>query len=199
MSENKKINIDKYKDKKVLIPKKSGAMFVLFDWLKTLLPLIGVAFIISTFFVRISTVNGLSMAQTLHDEDRLVMTNYYVSQPEYGDIVIISHGQHLQEPIVKRVIATQGQKIDIDYDKNVVYIDDKPIDEPYINEQDLIDFGFDNNNIVVPEDMIFVMGDNRNNSLDSRSEDVGLIPVSDVIGKAEVIFYPLDRIQYLYD
>ena len=191
--ENKKVT-----NNKIVIPKEKGFSFLMFDWFKVLLPILTIAFCVCTFVFKISTVSGLSMADTLHNNDKLIMTNYYQTEPQSGDIVIISHGQQFKEPLVKRVIATQGQKIVINYEDDTVKVDGKTIDESYIYEKDMKDLGFTNNSITVPQDMVFVMGDNRNNSLDSRSDEVGLIPVKDVIGKAQVIVSPINRIQYLY-
>ncbi len=138
------------------------------------------------------------MDNTLNDGDKLLVTTFS-NDVEYGDIIIISHGQHYSEPIVKRVIATEGQEVKIDYDKDIVTVDGVVLEEDYIAEADMSRTSeqiYDN--VKVPEGMVFVMGDNRNHSLDSRSEEVGLIYEDDIVGKAEFIVFPFDRFSSLY-
>lgn len=137
-------------------------------------------------------VSGTSMYPTLEHAQPLIVwrLNY---TPAQGDIVIvdISDLRDESEDIVKRVIATEGQTVDIDYDTNTVYVDGVALAEDYINNNDG-DTDYDvmmettdmvYNHVTVPEGCIFVMGDNRNYSLDSRFEEIGFIDVEDVIGK----------------
>ncbi len=179
-------------------PKVVGYQTVAFEFLKSILPALSIVVLVLIFIVRISFVDGKSMENTLQDNDVLIVTNF-LYDAQIGDVVTVSHGQEYEEAIVKRVIATEGQSVKIDYENDTVAVDGIVIDEPYIKEvdmvkstNDVIDF------IVVPEDMIFVMGDNRNNSSDSRSKEIGLINVDDVIGKAQCVVFPFNRIQYLY-
>ena len=179
-------------------PKIKGLHSTIFDALKAVVPIIGIISILLLFFVRISFVDGASMQNTLQDRDVLIVTNF-LYEPKVGDIITASHGQQFDEPIIKRVIATQGQSVKIDYEKDVVAVDGVIIDEPYIKEKDMIK---SNNDVVdftiVPKGMVFVMGDNRNNSSDSRTSMIGLIDKNNVIGKAQYVMCPFNRLKYLY-
>ena len=156
--------------------------------------------LILTFFVRQVTVSGGSMNDTLQDQDRLLVTNFMYT-PQNGDIIIISHGNVYSDPIIKRVIAVGGQRLDINYDTNEVIVDGVVQYEPYIkgrtrqlsNSVSLEDY-----NNIIPEGYVFVMGDNREGSLDSRSKDIGLIPVNNIIGKAQFRFAPFDKFGTVY-
>lgn len=181
-------------DSKYIIKTKSASNWV-FDWTKTIIFAIFIVLFVLAFIFRIVNVDGGSMNNTLLNKDKLFVTSF-MYEPEDGDIVIISHGQHLDEPIVKRVIATSGQTLKIDFKKEQVYVDGKLIDEPYVSSQ-LVE-GTAKIPEIIPEGKIFVMGDNRKSSLDSRYNRVGLIDKSDVIGKAQFIIYPLNRAEYLY-
>ena len=115
------------------------------------------------------------------------------------DIVVISHGAEYKKPIIKRVIATEGQTLELDYENEKIIVDGIEISEPYIKGT-TFSGNYGNNVIpsVIPEGKIFVMGDNRQVSLDSRSTEIGLIDVKDVIGKAQVVAFPFDHFGYLY-
>lgn len=165
--------------------------------------------LIFTYFFRLATVDGVSMENTLHTGERLI-TYKFEYEPECGDIVVISCnssvrlddngqpviGKGMKKVIVKRVIATGGQTLDIDFERGAVYVDGKMIDEPYITGLTHMDGGAFTGQypITIPEGYIFVMGDNRAVSKDSRYEEVGLIPVEDVIGKAVMRIAPLKKI-----
>ena len=138
--------------------------------------------VIFVFFFRFAGVDGTSMIPTLGDSDWLMVSSRMYDDPQYKDIVIITQPNYYHEPIVKRVIATGGQTVDIDAEKGIVYVDGAALDEPYINEPTytLYDVQFP---LTVPEGMLFVMGDNRNNSADSRTTKIGLIDERYVLGK----------------
>ena len=173
---------------------------LLFEWAGAIFTALIVVLLILTFFVRQVTVSGGSMNDTLKNDDRLLVTNFMYT-PKNGDIVIISHGSSYSDPIVKRVIAVGGQRLDINYDTNEVIVDGVVQYEPYIkgktrqlsNSISLEEYGN-----IIPEGYIFVMGDNREGSLDSRSKDIGLIPVSNVIGKAQLRIIPFDTFGSVY-
>jgi signal peptidase I len=141
-----------------------------------------IIFLIFTFLFRTSQVNGDSMNPNLVNGDR-VLVRVFAYEPEYGDVVIISQPNALELNLVKRVIATEGQTVSIDADKGIVYVDGVALDEPYTLEKTYISGEWDYP-ITVPEGCVFVMGDNRNNSTDSRFKMVGFIQKDYIVGKA---------------
>lgn len=175
--------------------KKSEGTASLYDWVHSLVFAVAIVVIILTFFLRLVDVSGTSMVPTLKHQDKVIVTNFFYT-PSDGDIIVISHGAEYADPIIKRVIATEGQTLSIDFDKGKVKVDGKVIDEPYIQ-------GFTHAEDaeipkVIPKGKVFVMGDNRGVSLDSRSKEIGLIDVNDIIGKAQVVVFPFNHIKYLY-
>ncbi|MBR2875791.1 MAG: signal peptidase I [Clostridia bacterium] len=145
--------------------------------------------IIFTFAFRLVGVVGQSMESTLHENDWLItmQRDKYVR----GDIVVITEPNFFNEPLIKRVIATGGQVVDIDYASSTVYVDGEALNEPYINESfivenyDDVDFPY-----TVPEGKLFCMGDNRNHSTDSRSNRIGAVDERYILGKAVVRLLP---------
>ena len=165
-----------------------------FDWLGSLFMALVVVLLVMTFGFRIIDVDGKSMEPTLIDTDKVVITDLFYT-PHDGDIVIISHAEEYQKPLVKRVIATAGQELRLDYDNNAVYVDGKKLDEPYIQGATVRgNIPEDQINGIVPEGKVFVMGDNRGISLDSRYSTIGFIDEELIIGKAQ-----LDVIPHTYD
>ena len=140
---------------------------------------------------RIVIVSGPSMMQTLQNGDRLiVLSNAVYKNPKAGDIIVASKDSFKDgEPIIKRVIATEGQKVDIDFKTGLVYVDDKVLYEPYINTPTNLYEGVDFP-LIVDEGCLFVMGDNRNDSKDSRSVEIGLIDRREILGKAIFLVIP---------
>ena len=181
--------------------KKRSALQAVYDYLEVFCYALATMMVLFLFVFRLVTVDGDSMRTTLTDGDRLIISNLFYT-PETGDIVVINPENHgdADEPIIKRVIATEGQKVLIDYANWEVYVDGVKLNEPYIVDMMRIEkqrFGEDKamNGTNVPkykqeftvgEDKVFVMGDNRNNSKDSRSDDYGEMGVNRILGK--VIF-----------
>lgn len=163
----------------------------LYEWVQALVCSVVAVVMLFTFAVRLIGVDGRSMVPTLQNGDRLlVLTSLLNNDYQYGDIVILRKGAFSGgEPIVKRVIATEGQTVDIDFEKGIVYINGAPLEEDYINEPTYTEEGtvFP---LTVPENSIFVMGDNRNNSSDSRSSLLGTVDTRYVIGKAVFLLFP---------
>lgn len=143
--------------------------------------IVGLAFI---FLFRTVGVEGSSMYPTLHDKDRIILSAFVI-EPKTGDIVVTcqpSAFSYIESTLVKRVIATEGQSVDIDFTEGIVYVDGVALDEPYVNELTHDRESFEP--LTVPEDYVFVMGDNRNASTDSRDYRVGLIREDYIMGKA---------------
>ena len=143
--------------------------------------IIAVTFIF-TFLFKISSVNGPSMLDSFHNGDRVFITAAGY-QPKYGDVVIISQPNQYNEVLIKRIIAVGGQTVDVDATAGTVTVDGKVLYEPYIREQTLTQ-GNMNFPLTVPEGYVFVMGDNRNHSTDSRYKSIGLIDERYIMGKA---------------
>lgn len=137
--------------------------------------------IIFTFFFKISTVSGESMENTLHHADRLIISSI-VTDVEYGDVVVTSQPNIFDKVLIKRVIAVGGQTVWFDEETKQTIVDGKPLDEPYIKEEMEYTPAMDKL-FTVPEGKIFVMGDNRNNSSDSRDAFVGMIDENYIVGK----------------
>ena len=143
------------------------------------------------FMFRVVVVSGPSMKNTLVSGDFLLVLNQtFYHNPKSGDIVVASKDSFKNgEPIIKRVIATEGQTVDIDFAAGIVYVDGVALEEDYTatptNEEEGMIFP-----LTVEENCIFVMGDNRNSSKDSRNPDIGLIDKREVLGKAIFLLYP---------
>jgi len=162
----------------------------LYFWLQTFTAIL-VAFILSVLFLgKITNVDGSSMVPTLQEGDKLLLQSVGYT-PCQGDIVVLTkYFDAAQGPIVKRVIATGGQHIRIDYEENVVYVDDQPLSEPYLAEP-MREPGYPHQSeLLVPEGTIFVMGDNRNGSADSRDLTLGVVDERYILGRVRMILFP---------
>ena len=173
----------------------SGFTKSCYEWVEALVTAIVVVVIIFTFIFRVVNVSGESMMNTIHDNDKVLITNLFYT-PEPGDIVVIAHNNDMNEPIIKRVIAVGGQTLKINFDTGEVYVDGVLLHEEYIREP-TTNPGDMEIPEVIPEGYVFVMGDNRNDSTDSRYKKVGLVDVHNILGKAQMIIYPFDRIKGL--
>ena len=162
----------------------------LYEWVQALVCSVLAVVLLFTFVIRLIGVDGRSMVPTLQDGDRLLVVNSLLDEEyEYGDIVVLRKESFLEDPIVKRVIATEGQTVDIDFSTGSVYVDGMLLKEDYINELTFTEEGtaFP---LTVPEGSIFVMGDNRNHSNDSRDSRLGTVDARYVIGKAVFLAFP---------
>lgn len=114
--------------------------------------------------------------------------------PKQGDVVVLTQESYQEDSIVKRVIATGGQRVDIDYGANAVRVDGELLEEDYIKEQMFVPgYGEGINHVTVPEGCLFVMGDNRNESADSRYPDIGIVDTRCVIGRGVAVMFPLEH------
>ncbi len=153
----------------------------------TMAAIVAVFVVVFGFLMRPAFVRGESMSPTLEEGDFLLIQRLF-SMPEQGDIVVLFAPQ-FNHPIVKRVIAVEGQTVDLDGKTGTVTVDGKVLDEPYLKDPLLYTGGGSLSlPAVVPENCIFVLGDNRNDSTDSR--DIGFIPQSAVLGKAVLRVFP---------
>lgn len=168
----------------------------LFYWLQTFVFALVSIVLIFAFVCRVSRVVGSSMDKTLADGELLLVWSIGY-QPAAGDIVVLNKtvaNLPADEAIVKRVIATGGQTVDIDYNTSTVYVDGNKLEEPYLWEPMRFMSWAPQTHFEVPEDSVFVMGDNRNGSTDSRFDDLQTVHVDYVLGKAVVILFPFGDI-----
>lgn len=161
-----------------------------YEWVQALVCSVLAVVLLFTFGARLIGVDGHSMVPTLQDGDRLLVLNSMLCGGyEPGDIVVLRKESFLPTPIVKRVIAMEGQVVDIDFGSGVVYVDGRRLHEDYINEPTFTPEGTEFP-LTVPEGCVFVMGDNRNHSTDSRSDQLGTIDVRYIIGRAVFLALP---------
>ena len=180
------------------------------DWVETIVFAFFIVILIFTFILRVANVDGESMLPTLVDGDRLVVSHLFY-EPAAGDIVIVNNinghvynsANELEtvsgidskpKAIVKRVVAVGGQTVNINFDTGEVSVNGTVIDEPYIKELTKMDEGGHQYPVTVPDGYVFVMGDNRMNSTDSRDSRVGFVAEEDILGKVLLRIFPFDSI-----
>ena len=161
-----------------------------YEWVEAVVFSLAAVVMLFTFIFRIVGIDGTSMLNTLQDKDRIVISilNY---QPKRGDIVVLST-KAVDKPIIKRIIALSGQTVDINYITHTVYVDGVVQNELFIKDPT----AFQGLNpvkmpVTVPKNNVFVMGDNRNDSLDSRSGEIGMIDTRYILGKAVFRIFPV--------
>lgn len=164
----------------------------IYDWMQSLVFALIICIIVFVFIFRIVDVSGDSMNPTLLNGDKLVVSDVFYT-PKQGDIVIFRKDEYKAEALVKRVIATEGQTIEIDFDRGRVYVDGELLDEPYIAEPTHNQLDFQGPQ-TVPEGCVFVMGDNRNASSDSRRAQIGMVDERLIVGKVLLRVFPFDSI-----
>lgn len=175
-----------------IIENPSGRVFDFFyEWLECIIQSVILVVVAFTFVFRVVNVSGRSMYKTLHDGDKVAIVKLGY-KPTSGDVVVIKRGQYLNEPLIKRIIATEGQTLNIDFATGSVMVDGKVLNENYIWEPMYVQ-GDNDINGKVPKGCCVVMGDNRNHSTDSRFKEVGFIPNENITGKAQLILYPFNR------
>ena len=166
------------------------------DWVVSIAIAVIVALVIRTYIFTLVRVDGQSMEPTLSHGD-VLYTNRFMYEPQNGDIVIFRPTHSPETPYVKRVIAVAGQTVTVNAEAHTVVVDGRILPEDYIKEP-LLSAGTMKYPVTVPDGYIFVLGDNRNNSRDSRDVTVGLVPVESIIGKALFRILPVSEIGGLY-
>lgn len=164
----------------------------LFEWGEALIFSLLLVVIVFTFFFRLIGVSGSSMVPTLHDRDIMVVSNLGYT-PARGDVVVLNKKSFDAGPIVKRIIAVGGDSVDINFASGDVYVNGELMDEPYINEPTWTEEGV-SFPATVPEGSVFVMGDNRNGSTDSRDTRVGMVDERYIIGHVLAVAFPFNAI-----
>jgi len=163
----------------------------LFGWVQSVVSAVVIVVLLFTFFVRIMGVSGPSMETTLFNGDQLIVWNKNLSHYKAGDVIIFVQPTHSSTtPLVKRIIATEGQTVDIDFVTGQVFVDGVLTDYTDVPTLTSYDVTFP---LTVEEGKLFVLGDNRNNSIDSRYGPIGQIDCRSVLGKVAAVVYPFGR------
>ena len=181
--------------------KKTNWVKELRDWVVSILIAVIVAFVVREYVFTLVKVQGQSMEPSLHNNDRLYVNRFFYT-PDKGDVVIFTPATDPKRPYVKRVIATEGDTVYIDFRTGKVYVNDQLLEEEYIYEEtreigtyiaDLMKKGQYSKTepIIIQPGYIFVLGDNRNNSKDSRH--LGPVPIDEVMGGAVFRFWPVNN------
>lgn len=187
--------------------KKTGFKREIFDWLEIIIISVIVVIILFTFVFKIVTISGDSMKNTLKNQERIVISNLFY-EPKNGDIIVISRNSsnsiqisQNETCIIKRIIATEGQVVNINFNTGKVFVDGIELEESYVstptNVPGDVDFP-----VIVPEGCVFVLGDNRNNSSDSRYSSLGIDGMVDerhILGRAVLRILPFSRFGVLLD
>lgn len=183
--------------------KRGSAILSVFEWIDSIVLALVIVILLFTLLINKVEVNGTSMESTLFDGDQLIISDFNYT-PKRGDIIIISrnylnteqNASESKSPIVKRVIATEGQTVEIKDGK--VFVNDEQISEPYLDKS-LVPNGTENKGFrdkeIVPENCVFVLGDNRGVSHDSRSSDIRFVNERYILGKVLFRIFPLDSMK----
>ena len=173
-------------------PKRDIAFVELYEWIESAVLAVVFVILLFTFGARTSVVSGSSMIDTLHDGDMLFISRWGFSAVQ-GDIVVVTKPYEDNEPIIKRIVATEGQRVDIDFVEGTVYVNGEALDEPYTHTPTNRHYDMEFP-LTVPEGHVFVMGDNRNGSYDSRASEIGFVDTRYVLGKAYLRVFPFDAL-----
>lgn len=167
-----------------------------YDWIQCLIVALIICVILFIFFIRIIDVSGTSMNPTLLNGDKMLVSDLFY-RPKAGDVVVFKTDNYdPDKALVKRIIATEGQEINIDFENGIVYVNGDPIQEDYINELTNTKLDFIGPQ-TVPEGCVFVMGDNRNASTDSRKKEIGMVDERMILGRVYCVIFPLTELGWV--
>lgn len=168
----------------------------IYDWIYCLCVALMICVVVFAFFVRLIDVRGTSMNPTLNHGDKMLVSGLFY-EPKAGDVVVFKKDEYdPKKALVKRVIATEGQEINIDFANGLIYVDGEVISEDYIMEPTYNQMDFIGPQ-TVPEGCVFVMGDNRNASTDSRKKEIGMVDSRLILGRAYMVVYPLNQMRVI--
>ena len=169
----------------------------LYDWLQSLMAALIFCVLLFSFVIRLIDVSGPSMNPTLYEGNKLLVSDLFY-KPKAGDVVIFkSDNYDPNKALVKRVVATEGQEVNIDFENGVVYVDGEPLDESaYVAEPTYSKLDFIGPK-TVPEGCVFVLGDNRNSSRDSRYSQIGMVDERMILGKVYAVVYPFSEFKWV--
>lgn len=179
----------------------NGRARAVFDWIVVIGVALLVAFVVRTYVLAHFVVDGVSMASTLHDGDRVFVNklSYRLHDPNRGDVVVLHEleGSGAERDLIKRVIALPGETIAVT--DCVVTIDGRLLEEPYLDPAAMTagQCGEDVAPLTIPAEHVFVMGDNRGASMDSRASSIGPVDEDDLVGRAFIVFWPRANWQWL--
>ena len=163
-----------------------------YDWIQSLISALLICVLVFVFVVRIMDVNGSSMFPTLINGDKVLVSGLFY-EPDRGDIVVFKKDSYNDnKALVKRVIAIEGDVVNIDFDNGIVYVNGEAVEEDYLDVSTNTKLDFIGPQ-TVPENCLFVMGDNRNASTDSRDKRIGMVDKRLVVGKVLLVIYPFSN------
>ena len=169
-----------------------------YDWIQCLLVALIICVLIFMFCVRVIDVIGASMNPTLYNGEKMLVSGLFY-KPKVGDVVVFKKDEYdPNKLLVKRVVAVEGQEINMDFENGIVYIDGVAIAEDYISEPTYNKLDFIGPK-TVPEGCVFVMGDNRNASIDSRKSEIGMLDNRLILGKTYCVVYPVSQFRMIGD
>lgn len=196
MSERKKTRAEEKAEREALSPAQR-ARRELYDWIESLMVALIFCVLLFSFFIRLIDVSGPSMNPNLYDGNKMLVSDLFY-KPKAGDVVIFRNVNENNEEkaLVKRVIATEGQEVNIDFEHGIVYVDGEALEEDYVAEpiHNKLDFIGPK---TVPTGCVFVLGDNRNSSRDSRAKSIGMVDERLIVGKVYAVVYPVDAIKWV--
>ncbi len=196
MSKSKKTKAQEKAEREALSPAERGRR-ELYDWIESLMVALIFCVILFSFVLRLINVSGPSMNPTLYEGNKMLVSDLFY-KPKAGDVVVFKNvdDNNEEKALVKRVIATEGQEINIDFEHGIVYVDGQPLEEEYAAEpiHNKLDFIGPK---TVPEGCVFVLGDNRNSSRDSRARSIGMVDERLIIGRVYAVVYPIDAIRWV--